>query len=87
MLRNPEFYSIDPNIVKWFLHAFYRIMWDKNNQIRSKLFLDLLQGNSIESAFIEVKMNKECAEAGVAPLIDSKKAGVSVFIDNTDVAD
>jgi hypothetical protein len=62
LLTNPEFYFMkeDAHIVKHFLRAFYKILWDKNNDLRTKLLLDDLVGTRNESAFVEVKSNEAC---------------------------
>lgn len=44
MVKNPEFFSIRPELIKDFLTSFYRNLWDKNSSYRDKLLLESLNG-------------------------------------------
>lgn len=55
MVKYPQQFSIRKNIVEMFLIAFYKILWNKDDDLYQKLELDVLLGDHTESAFIEVR--------------------------------
>jgi len=55
MVKYPQQFSIRKEIVEMFLRAFYKILWDKDNDLYQKLELDVLLGDHTESAFVEVR--------------------------------
>ena len=55
MINYPHEFSIRKEIVEMFLRAFYKILWNKNDDLYQKLELDVLLGDHNESAFIEVR--------------------------------
>lgn len=44
MLKNPEFFSIRQELIKDFLTAFYKTLWDTESPLRGKLMLESLNG-------------------------------------------
>lgn len=55
MVKYPQQFSIRKAIVEMFLKSFYKILWNKENDLYQKLELDVLLGDHTESAFIEVR--------------------------------
>lgn len=55
MIKHPDQFSIRKEIVEMFIKSYYKIMWDKSNDLSKKLFLDILSGEHNESAFVEVR--------------------------------
>lgn len=55
MVKYPQQFSIKKEIVEMFLRAFYKILWNKENDLYQKLELDVLLGDHTESAFVEVR--------------------------------
>jgi hypothetical protein len=55
LIKYPQQFSIGKEIVEMFLRSFYKILWDKENDLYHKLELDVLLGDHMESAFIEVR--------------------------------
>ena len=87
LLKYPEMYAIDANIVKMAIKAFFKVLWDKKNTDSAKLQLEILIGDHHESAFLEVRSNEACTKARLAPLIkprESKKDGLSIFVNHMD---
>ena len=71
-----------------FLISFYKILWNKENPLKNKLFLDNLVGSHSEVAFLEVRANEACKTAQIAPLIkpnsENKNDGKSLFVNHID---
>jgi hypothetical protein len=89
LLRYPDMYGIDVELVKMFLRAFYKVLWDQSNPYSQKLILDILIGTHTESAFLEVRSNQGCTAAKQAPLIrpnEPVKDGLSIFVNHLDAA-
>ena len=87
LLKYPDMYAIDVNIVKMVLTAFYNLLWDKENPDSLKLKLEILVGEHNESAFLEVRSNEACTKARLAPLLlpkEPKKDGLSIFVNHLD---
>lgn len=55
MIKHPEQFSIRKEIVEMFITSYYKIMWNKSDDLSKKLFLDILSGEHNESAFVEVR--------------------------------
>lgn len=55
MMKYSQQFSIRKEIVEMFLRAFYKILWNKEDDLYKKLELDVLLGDHTESAFIEVR--------------------------------
>ena len=55
MVKYAHQFSIRKEIVEMFLTAFYKILWNKDDDLYQKLELDVLLGDHTESAFIEVR--------------------------------
>lgn len=55
MLKYPQQFTIRKEIVEMFIKSFYKILWNKQNELYKKLELELLTGDHIESAFVEVR--------------------------------
>ncbi len=58
MLKYPEQFSIRKEIVTMFITSFYKLLWNKNEELSKKLELDILTGDHNESAFVEVRSEK-----------------------------
>lgn len=84
MLKYPEQFSIRKEIVEMFIISFYKILWNKNNDLSSKLELDILSGEHNESAFVEVRSEHACQQQELAPLIPTKNKSISVFTNHLD---
>lgn len=55
LLKYPERFAIRKEIVIMFLKSFYKILWNKDDELYKKLNLEVLSGDHIESAFVEVR--------------------------------
>mgnify|MGYP007031657074 CR=1 FL=1 len=87
LLKYFEKYSINPELVKLFIKSYFKLLWDKTNELSSKLELEVLVGEHQESAFLEVRSNEACTKAQLAPLIAPRSAsndGISIFINHLD---
>lgn len=87
LLKYPDMYAIDGNLVKMAIRSFFKLLWDKTNADSAKLQLEILVGEHHESAFLEVRSNEACTKAKLAPLIspkEQKKDGMSIFINHLD---
>lgn len=88
MLRNPQNYAVRPGLITSFLKVFFKILWDRENPTREKLFLESYVGDHDEQALVEIRSNEACMTAQVAPLINPRgknsKKGPSVFINHID---
>lgn len=87
LLEYPEMYSISNELIKFYITAFYSILWDSDNPLNEILYLDILQGSHEETAFLEVKVNDQCILEQVAPLVapkDSEEDTISMFINHVD---
>lgn len=87
LLKYPDMYAINGDLVKMAVRAFYKQLWNKQDPNSSKLKLEILMGEHSESAFLEVRSNEACTKARLAPLIspkEVKKDGLSIFINHLD---
>lgn len=55
MMKYPTQFSIRKQIIDMFLTSFYKLLWNKQHPLSSKLNLDILSGQHKEVAFIEVR--------------------------------
>ena len=55
MLKYPDQFSIRKEIVEMFIVCFYKLLWNRDNELSRKLELRILSGNHSETAFIEVR--------------------------------
>jgi Glu-tRNA(Gln) amidotransferase subunit E-like FAD-binding protein len=55
MLKYPEQFAIRKEIVTMFLISFYKLLWNKDDDLSKKLNLEILSGDHKESAFVEVR--------------------------------
>jgi len=55
MMKYPQQFSIRKEIVDMFLTSFYKLLWNKQNSLSSKLELEILTGDHKEVGFIEVR--------------------------------
>jgi hypothetical protein len=55
MIKYPEQFAIRKNIVTMFLISFYKVLWNKDDDLSKRLNLEILGGDHKESAFIEVR--------------------------------
>ena len=89
MIDKPELYSINKTIVEFYLYAFYSVLWDEENPLHEILYLEVLQGSHVETAFLEVKVNDECLLELVAPLVIPTEGAddtISMFVNHIDAA-
>jgi len=87
LLKHPDLYAINANLVKMAIKSFFKLLWDKENEDSTKLHLEILVGDHHESAFLEVRSNEACTKAKLAPLISPKEQktdGLSIFINHLD---
>ena len=84
MLKYPEQFAVRKEIVEMFIRSYYKILWDKRNDLHMKLDLDVLVGEHNEVAFVEVRSEKGCQEEGLAPLMRSMNEDGSVFVNYLD---
>lgn len=73
ILKNPENYDMRPDLARYFLKAFYTILWNKSSPTHHKLMLEVMAGRHEERAFLEVRTNEACVRAHAAPLIVPKR--------------
>jgi hypothetical protein len=55
MLKYPEQFAIRKEIVTMFLTSFYKLLWNKDEELSRRLELEVLNGDHRESAFVEVR--------------------------------
>ncbi len=55
MLKYPEQFGIRREIVVMFINSFYKILWNKDDDLNRKIHLEVLSGDHKESAFVEVR--------------------------------
>lgn len=55
MVKYPQQFSIRKELVEMYLRSFYKILWNKDNELYQKLELEVLLGDHMESAFLEVR--------------------------------
>ncbi|OMJ70354.1 hypothetical protein SteCoe_31686 [Stentor coeruleus] len=90
LVEYPELYSINNDVVKHLIKAFYTVLWDDENPLREILYLDILQGTHTETGFLEVKINQECLLEEVAPLIapkDTEDSVMSLLVNHIDAVE
>lgn len=89
LLKYPDLYQIKPEIVRMFLKSFYKILWEDDSPLATKLKLDVLVGTHNEGAFVEVRSNEVCTAEGIVPLIkprEKRANGNSIFVNHLDAA-
>lgn len=55
MLKYPDQFAIRKEIVTMFLTSFYKLLWNKDDDLSKKLELEVLNGDHRESGFVEVR--------------------------------
>ncbi len=55
MIKYPDQFAIRREIIEMFMISFYKILWNKESDIATKLELEVLMGDHQESAFVEVR--------------------------------
>eukprot|EP00397_Hematodinium_sp_SG-2012_P040464 GEMP01044345.1.p1 GENE.GEMP01044345.1~~GEMP01044345.1.p1 ORF type:complete len:351 (+),score=80.69 GEMP01044345.1:117-1169(+) len=84
LLKHPEWYHVDPQLVPMVVRAFYNLLWTRQAPHVSLL---ILQGNSNPSAFLEISTNKKCEAVGMAPIIDPRSlSGRAAFVSHMTAA-
>jgi hypothetical protein len=71
MLSDPKLYSVDKSIVEFVIQAIFESLWDKKD---SKIHLNILQGEHLETAFVEIKTSIDCLKVNRAPLFAPYKS-------------
>ena len=84
LMKYPQQFSIRREIVDMFITSFFKLLWNKQNPLSSKLELEILTGDHKEVGFIEVRSEEACQKQQLAPLIPTKNKFISVFINNLD---
>lgn len=87
MLSNPELYSVRVEAVQHLITVFYKLLWDKENYLSEKLYLEVFPGSHNETAFVEIRTYDDCMIQQIAPLIiprDGDSEQLSVFINHYD---
>lgn len=84
MAKYPQQFSVRKELVGLFLRSFYKVLWNKQDDLYLKLELDVLTGDHTESAFIEVRSASSCQKQQLSPLIVTKKKGISTFVNHLD---
>ena len=88
MLRYPDMYAIRPEVVQYFLTAFYNILWE-GSDTSSYLHLMQLAGDHNETAFVEVRSSDSCNLEQASPVMQARSGGpstLSIFINHLDAA-
>jgi len=57
ILKYPHDFNVRKELIEIFIKSFYKILWDKQDDMYLKLELDVLTGDHNESSFIEVRSN------------------------------
>lgn len=55
MLKYPDRFAIRKEIVTMFITSFFKLLWNKDEELSKKLDLEILSGDHRESAFVEVR--------------------------------
>jgi hypothetical protein len=56
LLSESQNYAVNRTLVEYFLTSYYTVLWDTTNDyLRNRLNLDILAGEHVESAFVEIK--------------------------------
>jgi hypothetical protein len=86
MTRYQAKYMIRNEIIEYFILSFYNLLWDKNSELKDKLDLNVLNGDHMEAAFVEVRTEKECQREKIAPIIAnfSKESDLNIFVNHID---
>ena len=88
MLRYPDMYAIRPEVVQYFITAFYNVLWEGSNY-SSMLTLAQLAGAHNETAFVEVRTSDSCNLEQASPVIRARNGGpstLSVYVNHLDAA-
>jgi len=92
MLKSPEWYQFDKDLVPMVLKSFYSALWEQNEDPSSKwhespkLQLKILTGQSNPQAFFEVSSSETCQGRGVAPKIRPRDGVRSILVSHLDGA-
>ena len=60
ILKNPENYDIRADLIRFFIRAYFTIMWNKSSPLHHKLMLEVMAGRHEERAFLEIRTNEAC---------------------------
>jgi hypothetical protein len=55
MIKYPDQFAIRREIVEMFIKSFYKLLWNKDDNLSHKLELEVLSSDHSESAFVEVR--------------------------------
>jgi len=80
MLKQPEWFQLDRNLVPTVLKSFYTHLWGGG----SKLKLMVLAGDSNPQAFLEVTSAQLCGSRGFAPLLTPRTKSHALLISHLD---
>lgn len=85
LLTESDRLNIRRELVEMFIRTFYEVLWDKRQVYSSKIFHEQLIGSHQESAFIDIRNDKDCN----APLLTSNEMrinGVSVYLNHQEAS-
>ena len=60
MLKNSNLYNIRQELIQMFIISYFKVLWNQENLLKSKLVLESLVGRPNEMAFLEVQSNEVC---------------------------
>jgi len=80
MLKQPEWFQLDRNLVPTVLKSFYTHLWSGG----SKLKLVVLAGDSNPQAFLEVTSAQLCGSRGFAPMLTPRTESHALLISHLD---
>ena len=60
MLKNSNLYNIRQELIQMFIISYFKVLWNQENPLKSKLVLESLVGRPNEMAFLEVRSNEVC---------------------------
>jgi len=86
MMKYPQQFSIRKEIIDMFLTSFFKLLWNTQEKLSTKLELEVLTGSHKEVGFIEVRSEEACQKQQLAPLIPTKNKFISVFVNHLDAA-
>jgi len=90
MLKHPEWFQVNPNLVPMVLKSFYSLLWKQNQDARSPIFhqnklrLNVLSGTTNPQAFLEISSSEQCQKKGVAPMLTPRTETRSLLVSHLD---
>ena len=69
MISKAEKYDLNRPTIERFIRAFYKVLWNKKDGLSAKLNLVHLAGKHKEGAFIDLRSDDGCLNAGKASIV------------------